>query len=124
MGQTATSTVGYGFKIDVERFIEATGRGHYGYHDEYLDENLYPELTVGIEGYGSDALHSQGKWLFIKTGLSRIYTGISGDGMNKNVKFSHDPDALLPGILQLEEWKRKHNHEGIMPSWNHIVYFN
>lgn len=126
MGTTVTSTLGYGIRIDPDEFVGATGYNEERYTDAYLDEAKYPLLHIAYEGtsspyYGDMPNH----WIFIKPGLSRIYSGISGNGMNAPVNIDDlDTDELNAALKQLKDWCEEFNHGHLNPDWNMALWIN
>lgn len=122
MGTTVTSTLGYGIRIDPDSFTANEER----YSDVYLDEKKYPLLHLAYEGVASPSVfHKPNHWVFIKPGLSRIYSGISGNGMNAPVNIDNlDPTELTEAVRQLNEWRAEFNHEKAFPSWNMALWIN
>lgn len=126
MSTTVTSTLGYGVRIDPEAFTAATGMNEERYSDVYLDGRKYPLLHIAYEGTSSLSIHNKpNHWIFIKPGLARIYSGISGDGMTAPVSM---PDLNDNGVQeakeQLEQWCREYGHDSIEAQWAMVLWIN
>lgn len=126
MGTTVTSTLGYGIRVNPEIFAAKVGENGGYYSEAYLDEEKYPLLHLAYEGISSPSMyHHDDHWVFIKPGLSRIYSGISGNGMNAPVSIDDlDPTELTEAVRQLNEWRAAFGHENIFPSWNMALWIN
>lgn len=126
MSTTVTSTLGYGIRIDPEAFTVKTGINEERYSDVYLDERKYPLLHIAYEGTSSLSIHNKpNHWIFIKQGLSRIYSGISGDGMTAPVSIPDlNDNDVQEAKEQLEQWCREYGHDDIEPQWAMILWIN
>lgn len=126
MSTTATSTLGYGIRINPDAFTVKTGTNEERYSDVYLDERKYPLLHLAYEGVSSMSIHHKpNHWIFIKPGLSRIYSGISGDGMTAPVFI---PDVkgreVQEAKEQLSQWCREYGHKDAIAEWAMVLWIN
>jgi hypothetical protein len=126
MSTTATSTLGYGIRIDPDAFTSKAGTNEERYSDVYLDEQKYPLLYIAYEGFSSANIHHKpNHWIFVKPGLSRIYSGISGDGMAAPVHFPNvDDEEFKKAESQLRKWSQEHGQENSIPQWAMALWIN
>lgn len=126
MSSTVTSTLGYGIRIDPKIFTDTTGMNQERYSDAYLDEQKYPMLHIAYEGIASLSIHDKpNHWIFIKPGLARIYSGISGDGMTAPVSVPDlNDNDVQEAKAQLEQWCREYGHDGINAQWRMVLWIN
>lgn len=126
MGTSVTSTLGYGIRIDPDEFILASGYNEERYADLYLDETKYPLLAIAYEGIASASyMDRPNHWIFCKPGLSRIYSGASGNGMNTPVNIDDlDTVEFNQALEQLRSWCQEFGHEDMDPEWNMTLWIN
>jgi hypothetical protein len=126
MTSTSTATLGYGIRIDPDVFTAKTGYNQERYEDGYLDEKKYPLLHIAYEGIASLNVYVRpNHWIFIKPGLSRIHSGVSGKSMNAPVNTDDlDFDELNASLLQLKDWCKEFGHEDVNPEWNMTLWVN
>lgn len=126
MTQTVTSTLGYGIRINPDAFTEKTGYNQERYTDGYLDEKKFPLLHIAYEGIASISYQDKpNHWIFIKPGLSKIYSGVSGNGLHSPVNITDlDPEELTEAVKQLNQWREEYGHENIFPQWNMALWIN
>ena len=130
MGVTATAVIGYGVRIDHDVFTAKSGYYLPKYDEVYLEEdekNGYPLLAIAREGFASMGLRDDSTvcWIFCKTGLTKIYSGLSGGGMQVPVNIDDlDADEFNESMAQLKKWCEKNGHEDVEPSWNMVMWMN
>lgn len=126
MSTTVTASLGYGIRIDPDEFTMTTGHNEERYTDVYLDEAKYPLLKIANEGIASPFYADMpNHWIFCKPGFSRIYSGLSGNGMNVPVNTDDlDTTEFNEALQQLKSWCEEYGHENMDPSWNMALWIN
>lgn len=118
MSTTVTSAVGYGLKIDKEAFTNATGRPTY-YSDSYFDEEP-SNLFVQEVGFAGNEEH----WIFIKSGFTKVYSGVSGDGNSATLVLPMlGPEGFAEQQQELFDWMDNNGQSGF-PVWSLVQYIN
>lgn len=122
MSTTVTSVVGFGVKVDREAY-ERNNKYPLMYPEEQLldpQTGEWSELCVEASGWAGG---SEDYWVFIKEGLTRTYSGISGNGMSAPLRPQEHSPKMLQGIDALGELMKLHGITG-KPCWHMVTWIN
>lgn len=117
MSHTATSIFGYGLKVN-EKALHDAGLVRFlpVRQERVLDPEEYPLLDTGFSGWSPSEEH----WVFVKSSMTRLYSGLSGNGMSATVNgWEISPEEQS----QLDAW-RKIAGQDATPEMVLIQYFN
>lgn len=117
MSHTATSTFGFGVKINPALLVESgLARFERFYPEEALDPLEFPLLTTAVSGFSPNEEY----WVLVKSSVVSLYSGLSGTGM-----FAPVPDRKLSAEeeSQMGKWMEK-AHQQTVPQNVILQYFN
>lgn len=122
MSTTVTSVAGFGFKVDKEAYQHAHSFPLLYPEEQLLDPETgdWSELCVETSGW---ALGNEDYWVFLKEGLTRVYSGISGNGMSAPMSPQTITPKMLQGMDTLGNFMKLHGINA-KPGWHMITWIN
>lgn len=117
MSHTATSIFGYGLKVNEKALYDAGLVRFLPVRQErVLDPEEFPLLDTGFSGWSPSEEH----WVFVKSSMTRLYSGLSGNGMSATV---NSWEISSEEQSQLDAWCKLAGQDDA-PKMVLIQYFN
>lgn len=122
MGTTITTIAGFGIKVDKDEYNRNHDYPLIYPTDQLLDpdDGNWSELCVERSGF---AARQEDDWVFLKPTITRIYSGISGNGMDAPLPSQELSKDMLTGLSQLQELMELRNITG-EPGWHMVTWIN
>lgn len=122
MGTTVTSVAGFGIKVDKEAYERIHNYPLIYPEEQLLDPETgdWSDLCVESSGFAGG---EEDCWVFVKEGLARVYSGISGNGMSASLSTQEHSPKMLQSIDTLGELMKLHGITGTL-GWHMVTWIN